>query len=125
MYSFLTLFGPFFVQTFGCIREENSRSGYFNVTQNKKLTGHTIRTTTTDSLMVYGQFCLREANCFAFNYKTRGRGQFRICELKGRGLKTGKQHSGLTYDKNYDYATLENVSLGSLLASFECFLSLL
>ena len=93
MYVLLTLLGPFFLQTFGCIREENARSSYFNIKQNQRLTGHTIRTTTADCLVVCGKFCLREANCFSFNFKTRGRRQNRVCELNGRVLNTGNQRS--------------------------------
>ena len=118
MYVLLTLLGPFFLQTFGCIREENARSSYFNIKQNQRLTGHTIRTTTADCLVVCGKFCLREANCFSFNFKTRGRRQNRVCELNGRVLNTGNQRSGLTYDGNFDYATLANVSLVLISLSF-------
>ena len=65
-----------------------------------------------------GQFCLREENCAAFNYETRDQGPSRECELKDLRNSSVRYDVELTCDENYDYITMENVSLVQNLGFF-------
>ena len=59
----------FSVTVFAVEENSSSRSAYVEVRNNKRLTGHVVKTLASPSLMSCGQSCLRNSWCTSTNFK--------------------------------------------------------
>ena len=94
------------------IRDEKTRSSYFNMMPHHRLTGHLITTTIADTEITCAHKCLHNEQCKSCNFKTIPQ-IVGVCELNSQTLITQMHGPALIYDANSVFISLKDVSFTS------------
>ena len=91
------------------VRDENTRSSYFNMMSHHRLTGHLTATTTADTELMCAHKCLHNKQCKSCNFKAFPQ-KAGICELNSRTLISQTHDPALIDDADFVLISLEDVS---------------
>ena len=109
MTTFLSLAFVCLIHFVEGIREENTRSSYFNMMPSHRLTGHMITTTTADTELTCSHKCLSNEQCRSCNFKAIPQ-KVGICELNSQTLISQTHDPALIFDADFVFISLEDVS---------------
>ena len=101
------------------VRDENTRSSYFNMMRHHRLTGHLITTTTADTELTCAHKCLRNEKCKSCNFKAIPN-KIGICELNSRTLLSQTHDPALIHDAHFVFVSLEDVSFTPTITDHYC-----
>ena len=104
------------------IRDENTRSSYFNMMSQHRLTGHLITTTTADTKLTCARKCLRNELCKSCNFKAIPQ-KFGICQLNSQTLISQTYDPALILDADFVFISLEDVSFNPIITARQYFYS--
>jgi len=92
------------------IREADSRSSTFRITNGYVLTEHVIHNQRTWGIMACAQLCLARPNCSSFNYEDTRNG---MCELNSKEFSGNEvvEKNELSPKQGYSFSQLVNVSV--------------
>ena len=90
-------------------RHENTRSSYFNMIPQHRLTGHLITTTTADTELACAHKCLRNEQCKSCNFKEIPQ-KLSFCELNSKPLLSQTHNPALIHDESFLFISLKHVS---------------
>ena len=90
------------------VREENTRSSYFNMLPHHRPTGQLITTTTADTELTCARKCLRNEQCKSCNFKAIPQ-TVGVCKLSSRTLISQTHDSALMHDADFVFISLEDV----------------
>ena len=114
---FLIVLQEIFLIATVCAVEENSlsRSAYVEAQQNKRLTGHVVKTVASPSLMSCSQSCLRNSWCTSTNFKESFKQSDKgTCELNKHGIAHINEDSELVDQQGVTFSMFLKVGSGFL-----------
>ena len=114
MRTLLSLAFVCLIHFLGGIRDENTRSSYFNMLPHHRLTGHLITTTAADTELTCAHKCLSNEQCKSCNFQSIPQ-KIGICELNSKTLRSKTYDPALIPDENFVFISLQNVSFTQIL----------